>query len=107
MSVTIKTPEQIREAVGAIGKTIERADYFAIRTALAAGNTPKIRDATGKTIPTHFEPTAEGVVVIKAQHHCMSTRGVHKHDTDMVTSRMTGVFRRSGDSGVAEPGEQL
>jgi GTP cyclohydrolase I len=32
-------------------------------------------------------------VVIKAEHHCMTTRGVHKPGTDMVTSRMLGVFR--------------
>jgi GTP cyclohydrolase IA len=32
-------------------------------------------------------------VVIKAAHHCMSTRGIHKHDVDMVTSRMLGCFR--------------
>jgi GTP cyclohydrolase IA len=31
-------------------------------------------------------------VLIKAEHHCMSTRGVHKHGTDMVTSRMFGAF---------------
>ena len=38
----------------------------------------------------------EGVgVVIKATHHCMTTRGVHKHGTDMVTSRMLGAFRDS------------
>ena len=32
-------------------------------------------------------------VVIKAAHHCMSSRGVHIHGTDMVTSRMLGCFR--------------
>ena len=32
-------------------------------------------------------------VVIKSVHHCMTTRGVHKHDTDMVTSCMRGCFR--------------
>jgi GTP cyclohydrolase I len=32
-------------------------------------------------------------VVIKAVHHCMTTRGVQQHATDMVTSRMLGVFR--------------
>ena len=32
-------------------------------------------------------------VVIKAEHHCMTTRGVHKPGTDLVTSRMLGVFR--------------
>ena len=34
-------------------------------------------------------------VVIKAEHHCMSTRGVHKHDSDLVTSRMLGCFREN------------
>lgn len=38
--------------------------------------------------------TPQGVaVVIKAEHHCMSTRGVHVHGTDMVTSMMLGRFR--------------
>jgi GTP cyclohydrolase I len=32
-------------------------------------------------------------VVIKATHHCMSARGVLKHGTDLVTSRMLGCFR--------------
>jgi GTP cyclohydrolase I len=32
-------------------------------------------------------------VVLKATHHCLSGRGVHKHDTEMVTSRMLGCFR--------------
>lgn len=32
-------------------------------------------------------------VVLKATHHCMTTRGVYKPDTDLVTSRMLGCFR--------------
>jgi GTP cyclohydrolase I len=32
-------------------------------------------------------------VVLKASHHCLSSRGVRKHDSDMVTSRMLGCFR--------------
>lgn len=32
-------------------------------------------------------------VVIKAAHHCMSSRGVHVHGTDLVKSRMLGCFR--------------
>ena len=39
-----------------------------------------------------LQPQGVGVV-LKANHHCMSTRGIHKHDTDMVTSRMLGCFR--------------
>jgi aryl-alcohol dehydrogenase-like predicted oxidoreductase len=43
----IKTPDQIREAVGAMGKRLDRQDYFAIRTALSLGQTHRIKDAGG------------------------------------------------------------
>jgi GTP cyclohydrolase I len=32
-------------------------------------------------------------VVVEGVHECMTTRGVHKSDVSMVTSRMLGVFR--------------
>jgi GTP cyclohydrolase IA len=32
-------------------------------------------------------------VVVKATHHCMVSRGIHKRGTDLVTSRMLGCFR--------------
>ena len=32
-------------------------------------------------------------VVVEAAHQCMTTRGVHKTDVTMVTSRMLGAFR--------------
>jgi len=32
-------------------------------------------------------------VVMEGEHHCMSTRGVHKHGVSMVTSTMLGSFR--------------
>jgi GTP cyclohydrolase IA len=32
-------------------------------------------------------------VMIKAKHHCMLSRGIHKQGTDLVTSRMLGCFR--------------
>jgi GTP cyclohydrolase I len=36
----------------------------------------------------------EGVaVILKASHHCLSGRGVRKHGSEMVTSRMLGCFR--------------
>jgi aryl-alcohol dehydrogenase-like predicted oxidoreductase len=47
--VGIKTADQIREAAGAMGKTLSRADYFAIRTSLTITETVKIKDAGGKT----------------------------------------------------------
>jgi GTP cyclohydrolase I len=39
-----------------------------------------------------LQPQGVGVI-IKASHHCMTTRGVHKSDTDLVTSCMLGCFR--------------
>lgn len=32
-------------------------------------------------------------VVMEGEHHCMSTRGVHRHGVSMVTSTMLGEFR--------------
>ncbi len=32
-------------------------------------------------------------VVIEAAHHCMTTRGVHKHGVSMVTSTLLGAFK--------------
>lgn len=32
-------------------------------------------------------------VLIEAEHQCMSTRGVHKHGVDTLTTRFTGVFK--------------
>jgi GTP cyclohydrolase I len=44
------------------------------------------------TINDVLKPQGVGVI-IKASHHCMTTRGVHKPDSDLVTSRMLGCFR--------------
>ena len=42
----IKTPTQIEEAVGALGKRLSREDYFAVRNAVGPGS-PKPPDASG------------------------------------------------------------
>ena len=52
----------------------------------------KMTAQIANTIQDVLQPQGVGVV-LKASHHCMSTRGIHKHDTDMVTSRMLGCFR--------------
>jgi GTP cyclohydrolase IA len=52
----------------------------------------KMTAQIANTIQEALQPQGVGVV-LKANHHCMSTRGIHKHDTDMVTSRMLGCFR--------------
>jgi GTP cyclohydrolase IA len=54
----------------------------------------KMTSQIANTIEKVLQP--QGVaVLIKATHHCMSTRGVHKHGTDLVTSRMLGAFRKN------------
>ncbi len=45
--VGIKTADQIREAAGALAKTIERPDYFAVRRILNPASQAKIKDAGG------------------------------------------------------------
>jgi GTP cyclohydrolase IA len=44
------------------------------------------------TIEEVLQPRGVGVI-LKATHHCMTTRGVDQPDTDLVTSRMLGCFR--------------
>jgi GTP cyclohydrolase I len=46
------------------------------------------------TINDVLNPQGVGVI-IRATHDCMTTRGVHKPDTDLVTSRMLGCFRNN------------
>ena len=52
----------------------------------------KLTAQIANTINAVLRPQGVGVI-IKASHHCMTTRGVHKPDTDLVTSRMLGCFR--------------
>jgi GTP cyclohydrolase IA len=71
-----------------ISKLARVVDAYAKRLQIQEKMTAQICNA----IESALKP--QGVaVVIKAVHHCMSTRGVHKHGVDMVTSKMTGVFK--------------
>lgn len=62
-------------------------DTYARRLQVQERMTTQIADA----IMTHLEPRGVGVV-LRAQHSCMSCRGVQKTST-MVTSAMLGDFR--------------
>ena len=46
--VGIKTRAQIVEALGAMGKTLSREDYFAVRKTLAIDGIGKIQDAAAE-----------------------------------------------------------
>jgi GTP cyclohydrolase IA len=71
-----------------ISKLARVVEIFAKRLQIQERMTTQIAD----TIQEVLQPQGVGVI-IKATHHCMSTRGVHQPDTDLVTSRMLGCFR--------------
>lgn len=77
-----------RNRVVGISKLARVVDVFAKRVQIQERMTAEIADV----INSALEPRGVGVV-IKATHFCMSTRGVYKSGTDMVTSRMLGEFR--------------
>jgi GTP cyclohydrolase IA len=52
----------------------------------------KLTAQIANTINDVLRPRDVGVV-LRATHHCMTTRGVQKPGTDLVTSRMLGCFR--------------
>lgn len=71
-----------------ISKLARIVDVYAKRLQIQEKMTAQIAN----TIQTVLEPQGVGVV-IKAEHHCMTSRGIHKPGTDLVTSRMLGSFR--------------
>jgi GTP cyclohydrolase IA len=76
-----------RRVVG-ISKLARVVDAFARRLQIQERLTSQIAN----TIDEVLKP--QGVaVVIRATHHCMSTRGIRKPGADLVTSRMLGCFR--------------
>jgi GTP cyclohydrolase I len=71
-----------------ISKLARIVDAYAKRLQIQERLTAQIAN----TIEDVLRPQGVGVV-IKALHHCMTARGVHKPATDLVTSRMLGCFR--------------
>jgi GTP cyclohydrolase I len=76
-----------RRVVG-ISKLARVVEIFAKRLQIQERLTAQIAN----TIDEVLNPTGVAVVV-KAAHHCMISRGIHKRGSDLVTSRMLGVFR--------------
>jgi GTP cyclohydrolase I len=77
-----------RGRVVGISKLARVVQAFARRLQIQEKLTAQIAN----TIDAVLKPKGVGVV-IKAVHHCMTTRGVHKPDSSLVTSRMLGCFR--------------
>ena len=76
-----------RRVVG-ISKLARIVETYARRLQIQEKLTVQIAN----TIQTVLEPKGVAVVV-EATHQCMSTRGVHKTGSTMVTSSMLGAFR--------------
>ena len=71
-----------------ISKLARLVEAYAKRLQIQERMTVQIADAIRDVL------MPRGVaVVIEATHHCMTTRGVHKPGTAMLTSRLTGLFR--------------
>ena len=77
-----------RGRVVGISKLARVVQAFAKRLQIQEKLTAQIAN----TIDEVLKPQGVGVV-IKAVHHCMTTRGVHKPDSSLVTSRMLGRLR--------------
>jgi GTP cyclohydrolase I len=71
-----------------ISKLARVVEVFAKRLQIQEKLTAQAANAINDVL----QPQGVGVV-IRARHHCMTTRGVCKPDTDLVTSRMLGCFR--------------
>ena len=71
-----------------ISKLARVVDAYAKRLQIQEKMTAQIANTVNKVL----NPQGVGVIV-RAEHHCMTTRGIHKRGTDMVTSRMLGCFR--------------
>lgn len=71
-----------------ISKLARVVEVYAKRLQIQEKMTAQIAN----TINDVLKPQGVGVI-IKASHHCMTTRGVHKPESDLVTSRMLGCFR--------------
>jgi GTP cyclohydrolase I len=71
-----------------ISKLARIVDIYAHRLQIQEKLTAQIAN----TLQDVLEPKGVAVVV-DAAHQCMTTRGVHKSDVTMVTSRMLGLFR--------------
>jgi GTP cyclohydrolase IA len=81
-----------RRVVG-ISKLARVVDAYARRLQIQEKLTAQIAN----TLQEVLQPRGVAVV-IEANHQCMSTRGVHKSDVSMVTSRMLGAFRDNGET---------
>ena len=79
-----------KNRVVGISKLAGVVDTYARRFQVQEKMTAQIANSIEEVL----QPKGVGVVIV-ARHACMTTRGVHKSGVDMVTSTMTGSFRKN------------
>ncbi|PPR34922.1 MAG: GTP cyclohydrolase 1 [Alphaproteobacteria bacterium MarineAlpha6_Bin4] len=77
-----------RKKVVGLSKLARLVEVFAKRLQIQEKLTAQIANAIDEVL----QPKGVGVV-IEASHLCVATRGIHKPESSMVTSRMLGTFR--------------
>ena len=77
-----------RNKVVGLSKLARLVEAFAKRLQIQEKLTAQIANAIDEVL----QPRGVGVI-IEASHLCVGTRGIHKPDAKMVTSRMLGTFR--------------
>jgi len=77
-----------RKKVVGLSKLARLVEVFAKRLQIQEKLTAQIANAIDEVL----QPKGVGVI-IEASHLCVSTRGIHKPESRMVTSRMLGSFR--------------
>ena len=82
-----------RSRVVGISKLARVVETFARRLQIQEKMTSQIAN----TIQQVLDPLGVGVV-IEAEHHCMTTRGVNKAGVTMTTSTLLGAFRDSSET---------
>lgn len=76
------------DRVVGISKIARLVDIYAKRLQTQERMTSEVCNALQRTL------NPKGIaVIIDSKHQCMTTRGVNKHETTTITSKMTGLFK--------------
>lgn len=78
-----------QEEVIGLSKFNRIVNHIAERPQIQEEMTTQIADALKQ-----YAKTEHIAVVVKAEHHCMTMRGVREHENDMVTAIMLGAFNQ-------------
>ena len=82
-----------KDKVVGLSKLARVVEIFSKRLQIQEKLTAQIANSIDEVL----RPKGVGVI-IEASHLCISTRGIHKTDSRMVTSRMLGIFRNNSDT---------